>query len=386
MPHKEVSEFLADWTDELITTLIKSQSLCVALFSTSGEVIFANESMSLLFRGEPAKSFINPTFDTLVSSHNSGPILFEGFLTLGDYSSVNTSIWAQVYRKENKILVLGGVNAATLNEQNRIMHHLNQEINNIQRELIKQKHSLEKTLIQLNEANVQLKKMNADKDRFIAILGHDLKNPFNNILGFSEILAEEIGTLRSDEIEDVARNINMSARFTNKLLEDILLWARTQQGSIPFDPQRHSFSAICSDAVEVLRPNANAKNITIDYASPDDQVVFADSDMLKLLLRNLVSNAIKFTNSGGTIRITAVTDDLGVTISVSDNGIGIPPENRAKLSNISEVITTKGTGSETGTGLGLLLCKEFVEQHRGKIWVDSEVGRGSVFRFTLPMG
>jgi len=384
MQGKSTESLLSLWTDELITTLIRSKSLCAGLFSTNGELIFANDSMSVLFKAEPFKSFINPTFDNLLLSDNSVPLIFEGFLTLGNYSSINTSLWAQVYRKENRLLVLGGVNAATLLEQNETMHQLNSEINNIQRELIKEKHSLEKTLIQLNEANVQLKKLNVDKDRFIAILGHDLKSPFNNVLGLSEALRNDINYLNKDEIIDMVNDIYKSSSITYKLLEDILMWARSQQGKIPFKPQNLSFDDICMNILETFIPNAKAKNIAINYSAADHVNVFADNDMLKMVLRNLVSNAIKFTNCGGAINISANQTDSNVTISVSDNGVGIPPESLTKLFDISEVITTTGTAKETGTGLGLLLCKEFVEKHGGKIWVESEVGIRSDFKFTLP--
>jgi len=385
MSKKTISIIFSEWTDEFITTLIRSKSLCVALFSTNGELIFANDSMSALFKAEPFKSFINPTFDNLLLSDNSVPLIFEGFLTLGDYSSINTSLWAQVYRKENRLLVLGGVNAATLLDQNETMHQLNREINNIQRLLIKEKHSLEKTLIQLNEANAQLEKLNIDKDRFISILGHDLKNLFNNLLGFSELLTEDIRNLNTNEIEDIAKNINITAKITNKLLEDILLWVRTQQGKIPFKPQILNFRDICNNILEVLKPNADAKKIKINYSSTDDLNVFADDDMLKTVLRNLVSNAIKYTNKNGEVNINAEENFGNIIISVSDNGIGIANDELTKLFNISEVITTKGTANERGTGLGLLLCKDFVVKHGGKIWVESEVGKGSDFKFTLPI-
>jgi PAS domain S-box len=237
----------------------------------------------------------------------------------------------------------------------------------------------------LKESERKLLQLNTDKDRFISILGHDLKNPFNNLLGLSEVLIEDIRKLDIDEIEDIANNINKSARTTYNLLEDILMWARTQQGKIPFKPQILSFRDICKDILEILNSNANAKNITINYSAADDINVFADIDMLKTVLRNLVSNAIKFTNNGGAININAEENSGNVTISVSDNGIGIPPDNLTKLFDISQVLTTKGTAKETGTGLGLLLCKEFVEKHGGKIWVESEVGKGSDFKFTLPI-
>ena len=238
---------------------------------------------------------------------------------------------------------------------------------------------------QIQMLNGKLEKLNIDKDRFISILGHDLKNPFSNILGFSEILTDEINSLNSDEIKEIAGNINKSARITNNLLEGILMWARTQQGSIPFKPQNLSLSATCENILEILNPNAKAKNITINHSATEHITVFADDDMLKAILRNLVSNAIKFTNKNGAININATQTDSNVTISISDNGIGIKPNNLVKLFDISQVLTTKGTSGETGTGLGLLLCKEFVEKHGGKIWVESEVGKGSDFKFTLPI-
>jgi signal transduction histidine kinase len=237
----------------------------------------------------------------------------------------------------------------------------------------------------LEESERLLFQLNADKDRFIAILGHDLKNPFSNILGLSEILSDEIESLNKEEIKDIADHINKSAQITNKLLEDLLMWARMQKGTIPFNPQKLSFKDICRDTLEILNPNAKAKNIAINYSSADHINVFADNDLLKTVLRNLISNAIKFTNFGGAININAEQKDSNVTISVSDNGIGIAHDELLKLFDISEVITTKGTAKETGTGLGLLLCKEFVEKHGGKIWVESEVGKGSDFKFTLPI-
>jgi PAS domain S-box-containing protein len=236
----------------------------------------------------------------------------------------------------------------------------------------------------LNESEKVLHQLNVDKDRFISILGHDLKNPFNNILGFSEILTDETNSLNSEEIKEIAGNIYKSAKITNNLLEDILMWARSQQGSIPFKPKKLRFADICKNILETLNPTAYAKNITIYYSDVNNLNIYADSDMLKTILLNLVSNSIKFTKSGGAININAEKNFENVTITVSDNGIGIARDELKKLFDISEVLTTKGTAGETGTGLGLLLCKEFVEKHGGKIWVESEVEKGSNFKFTIP--
>src|SRR5664280_261297 len=256
------------------------------------------------------------------------------------------------------------------------------------KELAYQNEEKEKRAEELFTANKELKQLlqlNSDKNRFISILAHDLRSPFSGLLGLSEVLIEDIRRLSTEEIEDIANNINKSAKSSFKLLENILSWARAKQGKIPFDPQILSFTNNCEDAVDVLNPIAKAKNIKIDFSTGDHINVFADVDMFKAVLRNLVSNAIKFTNPGGTISITAKQMNSNITISVSDNGIGIAPLNLMKLFEMAKVSTTKGTAEETGTGLGLLLCKEFVEKHGGKIWVESEVGKGSDFKFTLPI-
>jgi two-component system sensor histidine kinase/response regulator len=219
----------------------------------------------------------------------------------------------------------------------------------------------------------------------LAILGHDLISPFNVLLGMSDVLVRNIKTMDSDKIQKFALNINKSAINTYKLLEDILLWARSQQGSLPFEPQKLQLDEVCRETIEVLILNANAKNIRIDYPKTAQIGIFADINMIRTVLRNLISNAVKFTHPNGLVSISAEQNSSGITITVEDNGIGISPENLAKLFDISQVLTTKGTAREEGTGLGLLLCKDFVEKHGGIIWVESNPGKGSRFLFTLPV-
>jgi signal transduction histidine kinase len=162
------------------------------------------------------------------------------------------------------------------------------------------------------------------------------------------------------------------------------MWARTQSGKIPFIPQKLIFTDICKDILENLRLIAEEKSITINCNPENGIIIFADNDMLKAILRNLVSNAIKFTNYNGEININAEQTHSSITISVSDNGIGIPHDTLIKLFDISQIQTTTGTANEKGTGLGLMLCKQFVEKHGGNIWVVSEYGKGSEFKFTMP--
>jgi len=236
----------------------------------------------------------------------------------------------------------------------------------------------------IEENRKALIKLNADKDRFISILAHDLRSPFNTLLGFSELLSENSRECNSDEIEDLATNIHKSAQQSFNLLENLLNWARAEQGSITFIPRKLRLIDVCNDILETLSITAKKKSIFLNCRVEDNLNVFADGEMLKTIIRNLVSNAIKFTNKGGAVSIIADQSKENVTIRVSDNGIGIPGNDLPKLFDISEKISTAGTSGETGTGLGLLLCKEFVEKHGGKIWAESEEGKGSEFIFRLP--
>jgi len=240
-------------------------------------------------------------------------------------------------------------------------------------------------LVIKNDELQQLLKLNADKDLFISILAHDLRSPFTALLGLSDLLLENIHVFDVDQIKKYVKNIKNASEGTFALLEDLLKWTSTQSGKIPFKPKRLNFADICKNILKTFDISAVAKNISIKCHIDADLYVFADIDMLKTVLRNLVSNAIKFTNIGGKISIKAEEKSGVVTISVSDNGIGIKPDILAKLFDISQKQTTIGTADETGSGLGLILFKEFVEKNGGKIWAESDYGKGSEFKFTLPL-
>jgi signal transduction histidine kinase len=232
--------------------------------------------------------------------------------------------------------------------------------------------------------NIELLKLNADKDMFMSILAHDLKSPFNALLGLSEVLATNLRSFEIDKIETLVGFINKSAKNTYSLLEDLLMWTRSQSGKMPFEPAKIRLSGILQDVIAEMKFSADNKQIEIILKAPEKTIVFADLEMVKTVIRNLVSNAIKFTKSGGKVTISAKRTKNQVCIIVSDNGIGIQPEVLNKLFDISQITTTRGTSNEGGTGLGLLLCKDFVEKHNGKIWVESEMGKGSTFSFSLP--
>lgn len=375
---------LSEWSIEIDDALLKSNSLCVALFSTDSKLLFSNEAFSSLVKGEPCQSFLNPSFDELLSLEDISNPIFDGFLTFGDYQSVNHSIAAQIFKKNNKLLVIGGVDTSQLLEQNSAMHQLNREVVNLQRDLIKKSHNLENTLSQLQEANLELNKLNADKDRFMQIVGHDLRSPFTTLLGFSAILLENLRTYDIDKIESMIELIHKTSQQTFYLLDDLLIWSKSQAGRIPFEPRELIFEDVCMQVINSLTNNAEAKNIRINLRDNEKTVVYADEQMLKTVLRNLLSNAIKFSHQNGQIDIYTEKSHSETTITVSDNGVGIENENIDKILDITQHYVTNGTAKEKGTGLGLMLCNEFVEKHGGIMSVESEPGKGSRFHVTMP--
>jgi signal transduction histidine kinase len=234
--------------------------------------------------------------------------------------------------------------------------------------------------------NNELHELNASKDKFFSIIAHDLKNPFNSIIGFSELQKEEIKSGDFVRIAEYAGRINISAVQTLRLLENLLEWANSQTGKILFNPAQIKLNEILNEEFSTLNDLAARKNIELNSYIPDNQTIIADKNMIKTILRNLITNAIKFTHKNGKVEVRAIIDNENVEISVSDNGIGMKEETIAKLFRIDANLTTRGTENEKGTGLGLFLCKEFVEKHGGKIWVESVPGKGSIFKFNLPSG
>jgi len=238
---------------------------------------------------------------------------------------------------------------------------------------------------ELKESENQLKELNATKDKLFSIIAHDLRSPFNTILGYSDLLANNIKNYDSEKIVKFSAQINSAAVNTLALLDNLLNWAKSHTGQITFKPVKLNLQPIIAHIIEVLNPTAELKNITLKYIQSDSIEAYADYYMLKIILRNLIANAIKFTNSKGSIEIYALKKNNFIEITVSDNGIGMNKETLNKLFVIQTNETTLGTANEKGSGLGLILCKEFIEKQGGKIWVESEIGKGSDFKFTLPL-
>lgn len=246
-------------------------------------------------------------------------------------------------------------------------------------------HSRRKTMRQLEEKNKRLAELNATKDKFFSIIAHDLKSPFNSLLGFSEVLAIQAESKNSEQVSEYSQLIYNSARKLYYLVENLLQWSRTQIGSLSFQPERLDVGIHTQNILSILKMNAEEKDILILPKIEQHLSVWADPNQFNTILRNLVSNSIKFSKVGSSIQVVAVRDQQLVRISVIDQGTGMRKEQLDHLFSINQSQSIPGTMREKGTGLGLILCKEFVAMNKGKIWVESEYGKGSAFHFTLPL-
>lgn len=238
---------------------------------------------------------------------------------------------------------------------------------------------------QLEESKEQLQELNASKDKFFSIIAHDLKGPFQGLLGYSEILSTDIENLQKEEVIEFAGNLHNSANHLFKLLENLLQWSRIQRGVIQHNPDEVLVRFVANQIISILEFNATNKNIELINNVDEDLRAFADVNMLNTILRNLVSNSIKFTPESGSITIDAFQENNEIIVSVADTGVGMDDDTKNKIFRIDQNHTTLGTNNEPGTGLGLVLCKDLADKNGGRLWVKSQPGEGSTFYFTLPI-
>jgi two-component system, sensor histidine kinase and response regulator len=257
------------------------------------------------------------------------------------------------------------------------LKHLNYQLN---QELI-ERHLAEEAL---KKSETSLRELNATKDKFFSIIAHDLKNPFTCLLGSTELLSERLDRMSTESIRELVQILNDSAKSGYAILQNLLDWSRSQTGMIRFNPERINLKEILDDNIFDLQLSSEKKEITVYSGLQEDLFIFADKNMLNTVLRNLLSNAVKFTHKSGTVSINVVFSGNEVTISVKDTGIGIPEQKIRELFRIDTKYTRPGTDMEQGTGLGLKICKEFVELQGGTIRVESKANEGSEFIFSIP--
>jgi signal transduction histidine kinase len=237
---------------------------------------------------------------------------------------------------------------------------------------------------ELYESEIKLKEALQTKDKFFSIIAHDLRGPIGTLMNTIQFLAENIDELSKEELYELLQLNSKSIKNTFELLENLLTWARSQKGAIEYKPEIIDLKKIVRHTLDILSDIADKKTISIITDIPEDESAFFDKDMITTVIRNLISNSIKFTPVGGSIFISTKKNDNQIEITIRDTGVGISEENLRKLFRIDQNKSTFGTQGEKGTGLGLILCREFVEKNGGEIWVESETGKGSSFIFTLP--
>ena len=236
----------------------------------------------------------------------------------------------------------------------------------------------------IEQSEQELRLLNAAKNKFFSIIAHDLKNPLHAVMGFSYLLSKDYDQFSEKERREFAADIYQSTNNILRLLDNLLEWSKSQTGRLNFTPIETEFCQIFDNSMSVLRPLAEQKKIQMTFSCSDNLKVYADPLMIETVLRNLINNAIKFTPANGSIGIAVERIENKVRIDVSDTGIGISAEEVQNLFHIDSKVKRKGTNNEDGSGLGLILCKEFVNKNNGKLWVESTMGKGSLFSFTIP--
>ncbi len=237
----------------------------------------------------------------------------------------------------------------------------------------------------IKKQNKELKELNATKDKFFSIIAHDLKSPFNTLVGFSQLLVDNFEKYEVKKVKKFIHLIYQSSLKGFTLLENLLNWSRAQTNRIKQKPQNIDLFRIIDENITLLSSNAHSKKIEIINNVEPDTFAYADENMITTVVRNLLSNALKFTKKEGWIKIWTEEQDQETKVCIQDTGVGMDKETKEKLFKIDEHVSTKGTANEEGSGLGLILCREFVEKNNGKIGVESEISKGSTFYFTLPL-
>jgi two-component system, sensor histidine kinase and response regulator len=231
----------------------------------------------------------------------------------------------------------------------------------------------------------KLRELNVTKDKIFSIIAHDLKTPFNSIIGFSDILLDKYDSYDRDKIKKIVQYINLASKPTLAVLDNLLEWVNAQTGRLGYTPKYFFLNHLLKDVTELLYPSAKIKNISLQWNKSEDIEVFADYNMMSSILRNLITNSIKFTKPLGQVTLSSFHNGDTVRLIISDTGIGMDDKKLETIFHLDKTRTTKGTAGEKGSGLGLILSKEFVEKHGGRIEVESIVGEGTQFTLVLPV-
>jgi PAS domain S-box-containing protein len=356
-----------------LSTAVNQSPTTIVITNLNGDIEYVNPQFSVI-TGYTAEEALGRNPRILKSYFHSADFYQNMWSTL-----LSGKTWkGEVYnkRKDGSYYWEEATIAPILNEKNEIVNYV----------AIKQDISLRKeSELKIKQQNEQLVELNKTKDRFISILAHDLKNPFNAILGYTELITNNFDEYNKEELKEYISIISNSAKDTFNLLENLLEWAYSQQNKVKLNPQKTNLLTITNECLNLARSSALAKNITIRIQIDEQTNVVADKEMIKTVIRNLLTNAIKFTSDDGSVIVKSKQNNDNIEIAITDTGIGMDEKTRNSLFKIGETKSALGTNGERGTGFGLMICKEFIEKHGGNIWVESQKGQGSTFYFTIPV-
>jgi len=375
---------------EIENAALVSKALCIAVFSIEDRsLLFGNNAFRLLMDGTAAETLINPPFEKLLEfpdKSDAAEPVYEGMLTIGSESRINTTIHARVFRREGQMLVTGEVDLNRIVKQNQRLAELNRETNNLQRQLTKEKILLEQTLGDLTKANEQLAVLHEEKNKFMNMAAHDLRNPIAAAISYADILINDPDSFPRSTQQQFLKNIEERLQFSLRLMTELLDISKIEAGDVALKKETGDYVALLQKSVEFNQMVAKYKNIEIKLECPDGPWYFHfDRNKTEQVLNNLISNAIKYSHENSTVIVRAIRDGEYARTSVIDHGLGIREDEIPYIFQPFHKSSTRPTAGETSTGLGLAISRKIIEEHGGKLTVKSREKEGSCFSFTLPL-
>ena len=329
----------AEWRSDIENAYCSSRTVCIALFSLNGELISANETMSELLGAEPLKSIVYPSFQELVKKSSQDPLIFEGTVEIDAKSSGIKTIQGKIFKKNGQMLMIGEKDA---------------DLPEIMR------------------------------NRILSIISHDLRGPVGVYKLLLEALVNDFDLNDKQELQNILKMLSQGLSSSFDLLDNLVTWAKNRQNKISFQPEKLPLELVIEETIKSLDEIAKNKQIVILKNLPENARIYGDSNLVSIIFKNLIHNAIKFSHPGKTIRIEALENEKEWIVSIQDEGVGMNPEQLKKLFTYNGHFSTFGTQDEKGSGLGLLLCKDLIRRHNGDLWVESKLEKGSTFSFSLP--
>ncbi len=386
----------AGWSDLICSLSTKGHSVALGLFSTDGKLLLANAAMCYYLNTnetelQPQNFFVNPQFESFTTGEG---LVFEGYTTIGNYADSSFVLLAKVYKQADQVFVFAEPNVPELFENNLKLSELNQQVNNLQRQLIKEKKSLELVNSQLKTktreleiANQKLQELNLEKNRYIGMVAHDLRNPIGVAESFSALIIEDLNIIDKETELEYLWHINKSCNFSLDLIHNFLNVSKIEASVFELKLKTVNYVSFVKEAIKQEQIFACNKEQQIVFKPKIKRLsVKIDQNKMQQVFNNLLSNAVKYSMPGTTITVNIELSNNEVLTSIADHGQGIPANEIAELFTPFHTTSVKPTGKEKSTGLGLSIVKKIIEAHGGKIWAQSEVGVGSTFYFTINIG